>query len=66
MNNNELQSYLRHKETKVFEMDTFWKTQARGTNDQEYQIYLSCANDGKGIDFTTGNKLKTYDEWVSS
>jgi len=29
-----------------------WQTQQRGTNDQEYQIYLSCANDGKGGDIT--------------
>lgn len=25
-----------------------WQTKARGTNDQEYQIYLACADDGKG------------------
>ena len=31
-----------------------WQTQARGTNDNEYQIYLSCANDGKGGDITRG------------
>ena len=44
-----------------------WQTQARGTNDNEYQIYLSCANDGKGGDITRGGApLKTYDEWLSS
>jgi hypothetical protein len=44
-----------------------WQTQARGTNDQEYQIYLSCANDGKGGDITRGGApLKTYDEWLAS
>jgi hypothetical protein len=46
--------------------DEFWQTQARGTNDSEYQIYLSCADNGKGIDFTTGKPLKTYDEWLNS
>ena len=44
----------------------FFQTQTRGTNDQEYQIYLSCANDGKGIDFITGKPLKTYEEWLGS
>jgi len=48
------------------EQNEFWQTKARGTNDQEYQIYLSCADDGKGNDFTTGKPLKTYDEWVAS
>ncbi|MDY4323140.1 hypothetical protein SOV88_02450 [Pectobacterium brasiliense] len=32
-----------------------WKTRARGDNDSEYQIYLACADDGKGNEFMTGN-----------
>ena len=44
-----------------------WQTQARGSNDQEYQIYLGCANDGKGGDITRGGApLKTYEEWLNS
>ena len=44
-----------------------WQTQARGTNDQEYQIYLACADNGKGGDITRGGApLKTYDEWLAS
>ncbi len=43
-----------------------WQTQLRGSNDQEYQIYLACADDGKGIDFTTGDPLKTYDQWIAA
>ncbi len=44
-----------------------WQTQQRGSNDAEYQIYLACANDGKGGDTTrNGAPLKTYDEWLSS
>ena len=46
------------------EYNTDWQTQARGDNDSEYQIYLACANDGNGLDFTTGKPLKTYDEWL--
>jgi hypothetical protein len=43
------------------------QTKARGTNDAEYQIYLSCADDGKGGDITrNGAPLKTYDEWLAS
>ena len=48
------------------EMNEFWQTQARGTNDNEYQIYLACADDGNGIDITTDKPLKTYEEWLSS
>lgn len=43
-----------------------WQTKTRGTNESEYQIYLSCANDGTGIDFTTDQPLKTYEEWLNS
>jgi len=43
-----------------------WQTQARGSNDNEYQIYLACADDGKGNDWTTDKPLKTYDEWLNS
>jgi len=43
-----------------------WQTQARGTNSQEYQLYLELADDGSGKDFTTGKTLKTYEEWLSS
>jgi hypothetical protein len=44
----------------------FWQTQARGDNDSEYQIYLSCVDDGKGNDITTGKPLKNHDEWLNS
>ena len=43
-----------------------WQTQTRGSNDSEYQIYLSCADDGNGIDFTTGKPLKNYVEWLNT
>ena len=43
-----------------------WKTQTRGSNDAEYQIYLSCADDGNGIDFTTGQPLKSFEEWMEA
>jgi len=43
-----------------------WQTQARGTNDSEYQIYLACAGDSEGNDTFTGQPLKTYDDWLNS
>lgn len=43
-----------------------WQTKARGNNDNEYQIYLACADNGKGGDVTrSGAPLLTYDEWLS-
>ena len=52
--------------TVKLEYNTDWQTRARGDNDSEYQIYLSCADDGDGLDSTTGKPLKTYDEWLNS
>lgn len=43
-----------------------WQTPVRGENQVEYDIYLACANDGNGLDITTGNPLKTYEEWLNS
>jgi len=44
----------------------FNQTQTRGTNDSEYQIYLACADDGKGGDITRdGAPLLTFDEWLA-
>ena len=48
------------------QQNDFWQTQARGTNSDEYEIYLVCADDGKGNDFTTGEPLKSYEEWMDS
>jgi len=42
-----------------------WQTKARGTNEDEYDIYRACADDGKGNDLTTGKPLKTYEEWLN-
>ena len=48
------------------EYKELWQTKARGDNCSEYQIYLACADNGKGIDITTGKPLKTYEEWLNS
>ena len=52
--------------SKELEQKEFWQTHARGSNSAEYQIYLDCADDGHGYDITTGQPLKTYDEWLAS
>ncbi len=31
-----------------------------------YEIYIYCCNDGNGYDKMTGEKLKTFDEWIDS
>lgn len=36
-----------------------WQTQTRGTNESEYDIYVSCMQG-------TGEYIKTYDEWLNS
>jgi len=59
-------SQLRHEGRVIATVSSDWQTQARGSNHNEYQIYLACADDGEGNDFTTGKPLKTYDEWLNS
>ena len=39
-------------------LDT-WQTKARGTNEQEYEIYRSCAKD-------LGWEIKTFEEWLNT
>lgn len=42
------------------------QTRLRGTNEDEFQIFLSCADDGNGGDITNGGKpLPTFDEWMA-
>ena len=54
-------------EGRGLEVRDTWQTQARGSNDQEYKIYLAFADDGNGGDLTrNGAPLKTYEEWLNS
>lgn len=59
-------STLTHNGKAIQEVRDNFQTKLRGSNDAEYQIYLACADNGKGIDITTGEPLKTYDEWLNS
>lgn len=44
-----------------------WQTPVRGPDWDEYQIYLACADDGKGGDITRGGApLKSFEEWLNS
>lgn len=37
----------------------------KGTLADRYNIYLEWADDGNGIDITTGEKLLTFEEWIN-
>jgi len=42
------------------------KKEKKETLEDRYNVYLISANDGNGRDITTGEKLKTFDEWLNS
>ena len=48
------------------EQNIMWQTRGRGRLEDEYEIYLSCADDGTGHEIMTGKPLKTFDEWLNS
>jgi len=51
----------------TLEQTNTFQTQVRGSNSDEYEIYLAFADDGQGGDLTAGGApLKTYDEWLNS
>jgi len=55
------------KHNQSLEVNEKWQTKARGTNEQEYQIYLTFADNGTGGDITNNNQpLKTFEEWLQS
>ena len=43
-----------------------WQTRARGSFEEEYEIYLACADDGQGNDKLGGGPLMTFEEWLQS
>ena len=57
-------SKLTHNGKAIQEVRDGFQTRLRGSDNEEYQIYLACADNGQGIDITTGEPLKTYDEWL--
>lgn len=45
---------------------TVWATPIRGTHEQEFDIFLSCADDGNGGDTTNnGRPLPTFAKWLA-
>ena len=56
---------LKHEGHTIQTVRANWQTQTRGTNSNEYDIYVHCAGDGSGLDSTTGEPLKTYEEWMN-
>jgi len=48
------------------EVNENWQTKARGTNEQEFEIFLANADDGNGRDITRNlEPLPTFDEWMN-
>ena len=47
------------------QQNDFWQTQARGTNENEYQLYLDFHIDENGLD-PEGKPAKTFEEWLES
>lgn len=59
--------FSRKENEMELQQNQLWQTQARGSNDQEYQIYLACADNGNGGDITrNGAPLLAYDEWLAN
>ena len=43
-----------------------WQTRQRGTLEDEFEIFLHCADDGKGGDITrNAAPLPTFEEWMA-
>jgi len=53
----ETMSELTHDWQIIQTEDAYWQTRGRGSNHAEYQIYLACADNGRGVDITTGKPL---------
>ena len=43
-----------------------WELSNRGNLQDAYEVYLFCANDGKGNDQNTGQPLLSFDEWMNN
>ena len=56
---------LTHEGKTVATISADWQTKARGSNDQEYEIYLSAADPKTGL-WLDDKPVKTYAEWLNS
>ena len=43
----------------TLEYNDEWQTKSRGTNEDEYEIYVACAE-------SLGWEILTFDEWMAS
>ena len=43
-----------------------WYLSNKGSLNDAYEVYLYCANDGKGNDQNTGQPLLSFDEWLGN
>lgn len=58
-------STLTHEGKSIQTVSSNWQTQGRGSNDQEYEIYLSAVDPKTGL-WLDDKPAKTYDEWLNS
>ena len=58
-------SNLIHEDKVIQSISNTWQTQARGSNSQEYEIYLSGGDKKTGL-WLDDTPIKTYDEWLNS
>ena len=50
----------------ILELSENYKTKTRGENGAEYEIYLTFADNGKGLDITNNlMPLLSYNEWLN-
>ncbi|MBT5956151.1 MAG: hypothetical protein HOG97_05245 [Candidatus Marinimicrobia bacterium] len=50
---------------KDLEKEDFFQKKCRGKSENDYELYRSFANNGKGGDIiNNGKPLKTYQEWL--
>ena len=56
---------LYHNDKPIQTVSDAWQTQARGSNSQEYEIYLSAGDKTTGL-WIDGSPIKTYEEWLNS
>ena len=61
-------SNLKHKGRVIQTVRDDFQTKLRGTLADEYDMYIAFADDGSGMDITTGNTqpLLTFDQWLDS
>jgi hypothetical protein len=51
--------------------ESLWNCQTRFHGENEtlrdrFEVFVSCVDDGNGIDITNGKPVKTFEQWLAS